>query len=169
MDVQLLSEYFDKYGLICIFIVVFLEYLNLPGFPAGIIMPLAGVWASKGNTHFIIVLLISTVAGLLGSWCLYLLGRLGGQPFFRFYTKKFPKQKDTIEKYMGILREKGAYGVFVAKVIPVLRTLISIPAGMISMDFAKYTVSSAAGVCAWNLAFIGAGYLFGDAVFTIFS
>ena len=53
----------------------------------------------------------------------------------------------------------------IGKLIPVVRTLISIPAGVLKFDFAKYTVSSAIGVFLWNLVFVGAGYLLGDAVF----
>ena len=52
MDLAALTLYFTKYGAIAIFIIVFLEYLNLPGFPAGIIMPLAGIMAARGNIHF---------------------------------------------------------------------------------------------------------------------
>ncbi|MDO4292769.1 MAG: hypothetical protein Q4C65_06000 [Eubacteriales bacterium] len=50
-------------SLIAIFVVVFLEYLNLPGFPAGIIMPLAGVWAAHGRIRFLSAMLITIAAG----------------------------------------------------------------------------------------------------------
>lgn len=167
MDIQMLTGYFAQYGAIFIFVIVLLEYMNLPGFPAGIIMPLSGIWAAKGDISFMQVLFLSVAAGLTGSWLLYFLGRFGGESFFRFYTKKFPGQKEMIEKYLNILREKGSYGVFVSKLLPMIRTLISIPAGMVSMNFWKYTVSSAAGVFLWNILFVGAGYYFGDAVWTM--
>ncbi len=169
MDVQELTQYFMQYGGFFIFLIVLLEYMNLPGFPAGVIMPLAGIWAARGNISFPVVLALSVAAGLLGSWILYLLGRLGGEPFIRFYMKKFPKQKNLIDKNLTILREKGAPGVFIAKLVPVARTLISIPAGMISMDFMRYTVSSALGVFVWNLVFVGAGYFLGDSVWNMFA
>ena len=63
---------------------------------------------------------------------------------------------------MEMLRQKGCIGVFVSKLIPAVRTLISIPAGMIQMNFVKYTISSVCGVFVWNLVFIGAGYLLGE-------
>lgn len=47
MDIQALTQYFLQYGAVFIFVIVLLEYLNLPGFPAGVIMPLAGIWAAK--------------------------------------------------------------------------------------------------------------------------
>ena len=164
MDIQTLTNYFFQYGAAFIFLIVLLEYMNLPGFPAGVIMPLAGIWAARGSVGFLQVMLLSVAAGLLGSWILYFLGRIGGEPFIRFYVRKFPKQKELIEKHIGSLRERGAYGVFVAKLLPMVRTLISIPAGMISMNFVKYTISSLCGVFLWNLVFVGAGYYMGDAV-----
>ncbi len=80
-----------------------------------------------------------------------------------FYFKKFPKQQAVIEAKMDMLREKGCIGVFVSKLLPMVRTIISIPAGMVKMDFLKYTVSSTVGIFLWNLVFVGAGYFFGDA------
>lgn len=63
-----------------------------------------------------------------------------------------------------MLREKGGIGVFVSKLLPMVRTIISIPAGMVKMNFVKYTVSSMLGVFLWNLVFIGAGYFLGESV-----
>ena len=163
MNIQTLTQLFLQYGALFIYIIVLLEYLNLPGFPAGVIMPLAGIWAAKGEISFPLVLLISVGAGLAGSWVLYFLGRLGGQKLLGFYFKKFPKQQPLIEEKIKMLREKGGAGVFVSKLLPMVRTLISIPAGVVRMDFRVYTVSSAMGVFLWNLVFIGAGYFFGEA------
>ena len=64
MTIELITEYFTRYGWAAIFVIVLLEYLNLPGFPAGVIMPLAGIFAARGNIHFISALLITVAAGL---------------------------------------------------------------------------------------------------------
>lgn len=169
MEIQELTAYFTQYGPVFVFVIVFLEYLNLPGFPAGVILPLAGIWAARGEVGILTVIALSVAAGLLGSWVLYFLGRKGGEKFLGVYLKRFPGQRELIYRKMEELRRKGAAGVFAAKLVPVARTLISIPAGMISMNFGTYTVSSLLGVFVWNLLFIGAGYLLGDSVFTIFA
>ena len=169
MSVQTLTEYFAQYGAIFVFVIVLLEYLNLHGFQAGVIIPLAGIWAAKGAITFPMVMVISVAAGLIGSWILYFLGRIGGDAFFRFYIRKFPKQRNLIERNMEALRKRGAIGVFLGKLVPMIRTLISIPAGMISMEFGRYTVSSALGVLVWNTVFIGAGYFMGDTVWNVFA
>jgi membrane protein DedA with SNARE-associated domain len=65
---------------------------------------------------------------------------------------------------MERLREKGYIGIFIGKLIPMIRTVISIPAGVLKMNFLGYTLFSALGITVWNLVFVGAGYFFGDTV-----
>lgn len=168
MSLPTLTQYFTQYGVVAIFIIVLLEYLNLPGFPAGVIMPLSGMMAAQGNISFPLVMLITTAAGLTGSLVLYLLGRKGGELFLNAYLKRFPKHRKGIEKNIDWIRNKGALGVFLAKLIPMIRTLISIPAGVLKMPLNKYVVSSTLGVFVWNLVFVGAGYLLGDQIFELF-
>lgn len=165
MSIDILIDYFTRYGAAAIFVIVLLEYMNMPGFPAGVIMPLAGVWAAHGKIHFGIALLITIAAGLTGSWILYLLGYKGGELFLDKCLNKFPKQREKIEDKFEMVRQKGCFGIFLAKLIPMIRTLISIPAGVMKMDFWKYTISSMLGIAVWNLFFVGAGYFLGDAVF----
>ena len=143
MDVNSILDYLAQYGVIFIFVIVFLEYLNLPGLPAGIIMPLAGLWISRGNMNFPFVLFLSVIAGVIGSWCLYFLGFYGGNFLLDKYINKFPKQKEYIDEKLEYLRSKGHIGVFISSLLPVARTIIAIPAGVLKMDFLKYTVYSA--------------------------
>lgn len=165
MDLSTVTYYFTRYGAIAIFVIVFLEYLNLPGFPAGIIMPLSGIMAARGNIPFVWVMVITVAAGLLGSLLLYGIGRKGGEVFLNAYTRRFPKQKEALQKNLEWVRKKGCAGVFVGKLLPMIRTLISIPAGVVRMDLLKYIVSSTCGIFIWNLVFVGAGYVLGDKVF----
>ena len=167
MDLDSLSFYFAQYGVAAIFVMVFLEYLNLPGFPAGIIMPLSGIMAARGSISFPVVMAVTVAAGLAGSLLLYFLGRKGGSVFLNAYTKRFPKHKEAVEKSLAWLKDKGFWGVFAAKLLPMVRTLISIPAGVLQMDLKKYVISSTMGIFVWNLFFVGAGYLLGDKVFEL--
>ena len=161
MDVQMLTQYFLRYGAVFIFVIILLEYMNLPGFPAGIIMPLAGIWAARGQISFFMVMALGLAAGLLGSWILYGIGRMGGN--------LFPKHEPVIQRNFELLRTRGAAGIFISKLIPMIRTIISIPAGVIRMNFVKYTISSALGIFVWNFFLIGAGYVMGDHVFQLLS
>ena len=164
MGMEAIMDYFVRYGGVAIFVIVLLEYLNLPGFPAGVIMPLAGVWAAKGNIHFIPAILITVAAGLTGSLILYWVGYTGGDFVLKKYLNKFPKQRPMIEKKLEWVRKRGSVGIFLSKLIPMIRTLISIPAGVSKMNLVQYTISSTLGILVWNLFFVGAGYFLGDTV-----
>lgn len=164
MDAVTITDYLSQYGLLCIFIIIFLEYLNLPGFPAGIIMPLAGIWIANTGSNFIVALVVSVLAGILGSWLLYFVGLYGGEVLLERFLKKFPKQKEKVHKILDRLRKHGNTGVFLCKLIPAVRTIISIPAGVLKLDFIKYTLYSALGILIWNGTLMGLGYAFGGMI-----
>lgn len=168
MDISAIISHISQDGMAFLFVVVFLEYLNLPGFPAGIIMTVVGIWISSCNINFIYVLLVSVCAGLTGSWILYLVGLYGGELILKKYIDKFPMHKKYIENKLNYLRQKGYIGVFISRLIPMARTLISIPSGVLKMNFLKYTIYSALGITIWNAVFIGAGYLFGEGILKYF-
>lgn len=75
---------------------------------------------------------------------------------------KFPGQRSAIEAKLEWVRQKGSLGIFLSKLIPMIRTLISIPAGVSRMNMANYIISSTLGILVWNLVFVGAGYFLGD-------
>lgn len=168
MDIRMLDNYFYQYGGIVIFVIVFLEYLNLPGFPSGVIMPLTGIWASNSGIEFGTALFLSVSAGICGSWVLYIIGRYGGNFMLKKYIQMFPKHEAIINQAMERVRSKGYIGIFIGKLIPMIRTIISIPAGVLKIDFAGYTLFSVMGILIWNLIFLGGGYLFGESVLQIF-
>lgn len=167
MEMNEIMNYMSNYGLFFMALIIFLEYLNLPGFPAGVILPLGGLWAHQSETSFGMALLVSIASALVASWILYWIGLWGGDRVLQKYTNKFPKQKDYIEKQLAYLREKGSIGVFISKLIPMARTIISIPAGAIKINFWKYTVSSVLGIAIWNGVLIAGGYFFGQEILTL--
>lgn len=132
MDISSLNNYFELYGGMAIFIVVLLEYMNLPGFPAGIIMPLAGIYAAHGGISLLAAIAISVLAGEVGSWILYFLGMYGGNAcngVQREHNKKLnnglpilhkvPPKRD-YGRYFCIMAEKGgtSHGGLTEKLSP---------------------------------------------------
>nr|WP_207737610.1 DedA family protein [Clostridium sp. D43t1_170807_H7] len=154
-------QYIGKYGYIFLAVIVFLEYLNLPGLPAGIIMPAAGILVKSDGLNFIYTLIISVIAGLLGSFILYILGHYCGKPILSKLQNKFPKSKKAIDKIYKYIDKYGNIGIVVARVIPVARTLISLVAGTFNIGFIEFTLYSIIGITIWNFIFIYAGYAFG--------
>lgn len=164
MTINDITSNMSEYGMLFLALIIFLEYLNLPGFPAGVILPVVGVWASSTGKGFFIALVVSVIAALVASWILYFIGWYGGEFILKKYTNKFPKHKDYIDKQMQYLRKKGNIGVFIGKLIPMARTIISIPAGVLHLNFWEYTTYSTLGIIIWNGVFIAVGYFFGQQI-----
>ena len=160
-DINSIIDYMSHYGYLFLALIVFLEYLNLPGLPAGIIMPAAGIIVKTGGLSFIWTLIISIISGLLGSFILYTIGHYFGKPVLNKWEKKFPKSKKAIEKTFNYLDRYGTIGIFISRLIPIARTLISLVAGTFNIGFVKFTIYSTIGIAIWNFAFIYAGYAFG--------
>lgn len=154
-------DFMVEYGSIVLFIIVFLEYLNLPGLPSGIIMPAAGLLVAKSDLSFTFILIMSIIAGLLGSWILYFLGSFFGEPTMNWLTKKFPKSQKTIDKSNMYINKYGNKGVFITRLIPVARTIVSFAAGFVKMNFFSFSIYSTFGIAIWNFVYILAGYLLG--------
>ena len=149
--------FLNNYGIWFMFAVVFIEYLNFPGFPAGVIFPAVGLWADATNTSFILVFAISILAGLMGSMVLYVVGRVGGVPLLEKIYVKFPSIRIKIFPYEEKLKTNSAATVFISKLIPVVRTLIGFPAGVVQMNLPKYLLFSGLGISIWNGTLLFAG------------
>ena len=160
-NIQTILNYFTEYGLLFMFIIVFLEYMNLPGLPAGIIMPAAGILIASHGMNFGMALIVSVIAGLLGSYVLYFLGFFLGHSVLEKFYKKYKKLRPSIDKAVSYTEKHGNKGVFLARLIRVARTLISLTVGTVRMNFVSFSFYSVLGITIWNLVFIYAGYAFG--------
>lgn len=158
---QVVLDYFSEYGLIFLFVIVFLEYLNLPGLPAGIIMPAAGLLVAANDVSFLTALVLSVFAGLLGSYALYFVGYFLGHPILEWFYHRFDQMRPAIDRAVRYTEVHGDKGVFIARLIPVARTLVSLTVGTVRMNLLTFTIYSTVGILIWNFAFIYAGYAFG--------
>lgn len=160
-EVQMVVDYFTRYGLIFLFIIIFLEYLNFPGLGAAVIMPTIGVLVSKSGMNFFVALALSVIAGALASYFLYAISYWFGQPILTKVYNRFPKSRKSIDKVCGYIDSYGSKGVLLCRMIPVARTLIPFVAGMFRMNIFTFTIYSTIGITIWNAIFIYAGYAFG--------
>lgn len=163
-NVETVWSYFLQYGNLFLFIIVFLEYMNLPGLPAGIIMPAAGILVAENGTNFALAWGLSIIAGLLGSWVLFLIGFGLEKVVLERLCEKWPKLRGSMDKTTLYMDKYGPRGVFVARLIPVVRTIISFAAGMFRVNFIKFTLYSIPGIAIWNGVLILAGFIFGKAL-----
>lgn len=156
--------YFETYGLWFLFIIVYLEYLNLPGLPAGIIMPAIGALIAHSNYNFLFVLLISVIAGILGSICLYYVGYFIGNPILQWIYSRFPKTRSSVDKVTIYCEKFGNKGVFICRLLPVARTIVSLTVGTLRDGIINFILYSLPGIAIWNTITIISGYLASKAI-----
>lgn len=162
MDFNILAEnLIEQYGLISIFLVVMLEYANFP-LPSEIVLPFIGIMISRGNINFALALMVSVFGGIVGSITNYLIGLYFGKPLLKYMMKKYPKTQPSIRSSMWWMNKYGKISVMIARVVPVARTVISIPAGINKMNISIFILYSTIGISVWNIILISLGYVFGD-------
>lgn len=158
---MLAKSLIEQYGLISIFLIVMLEYANFP-LPSEVVLPFIGIMVSKGNIDFGLALTISIIGGIVGSTINYLLGLYFGKPILKYMMKKYPKTRYSIKSSMWWMNKYGKISVMLARVVPVARTIISIPAGINKMNINIFVLYSTIGISLWNTVLIFLGYILGD-------
>lgn len=163
MTMQDVLYYIHTYGLIVLFLVVVGEYC-IPGIPTGIVMPAAGIVAGQAHKGLIEVMLISLIAGVVGSIILYLVGYFLGTTLLEKLKIKHPKIERGIEKTQQVMEEHSFVGIFICRLIPIVRTYVSLICGTVKVNFLKFMIFSIPGIFCWNFSGIVVGYLFGGKI-----
>jgi membrane protein DedA with SNARE-associated domain len=146
-------------------LLMFLENL-FPPIPSELIMPLAGFTVAQGKMNFFLAVLAGTVGTMLGTFAWYYLGRLVNYERLEKWTNLYGKwigisAKD-IDRVNNWFNKHGRKAVFFGRMVPGIRTLISLPAGINQMPITIFTIYSTIGTLIWTLALTGAGVLLGD-------
>jgi membrane protein DedA with SNARE-associated domain len=135
----------------------------LPFVPSEVILPIAGFTAGQGRMSVVAAIVWATVGSVLGSLVVYYVGALLGRERTRSIAERIPLVRpheiDRAEAWFG---RHGGKTVFLARMVPVLRSLISIPAGIERMPVLTFAGLTALGSLIWNTAFVMAGYWLGD-------
>ena len=132
-----------------------------PPIPSELVLPLAGFESFEGNLVFVWALLAATAGSLAGALILYAIGLYGGRPVvFRYgrILRVGPADLDRAERWFD---RWGTWVVLGARVVPIARSLVSIPAGLTRMPLGRFVILTTIGSLAWNLILIGAGYQLG--------
>lgn len=152
-----LADLIYNYGLIAMFIIIMLEYACFP-VSSEIVLPLCGAVASINNTHFLVILPLSVLAGLIGTGICYIVGWFGGGAIINAIKRKFPKTEKSINASYERFKENGTWAVCIGRVIPLVRTYIALVAGAAKLSPAVYFPASFLGITIWNTLLIGLGF-----------
>lgn len=133
-----------------------------PPIPSEVVLPLAGYLANRGRLDVVGVLVASTVGALLGALVLYALGaRLGTRRATALLARLPLLDQEDVERAAGWFDRHGSGAVFTGRLVPGVRSLISLPAGASRMSLVRFTVLTLAGSALWNSLLIGGGYALG--------
>ncbi|CAH0119183.1 MULTISPECIES: DedA family protein [unclassified Paenibacillus] len=136
--------------------------LMLEVIPSEIVLAYGGYLVSTGQISFIGAVIFGTIGAVAQQWILYAIGRFGGRPFlekFGKYLKIKPKHLDLSERWF---EKYGAGIVFTARFVPVMRQVISIPAGITRMPLGLFTILTLLASIPWSLLFVYLGWKLGD-------
>lgn len=148
--------------------IVFLMVLEnvFPPIPSEVIMPLAGFTAARGELTFLGVVLAGTAGSVLGALPLYYLGRSVGERRVRAWAERYGKwltiSGEEIDRSRDWFDRHGGKAVFFCRLVPGIRSLISIPAGIAHMPMLPFLLYTTLGTGIWATALAYAGYLLGE-------
>jgi membrane protein DedA with SNARE-associated domain len=156
-----------NYGYLAVFVLMVAESALIP-VPSEVTMLFGGALANAAFVHigsqhlnFLLVGLLGTVGNVVGSLIAYAIGRVGGRPLverFGRYIFLRPHELDRAEAWFG---KHGQAAVFFGRLLPVVRTFISLPAGVAEMPLAPFVVYTTAGCLPWTFALAAIGYVLG--------
>ncbi|MCH5138997.1 DedA family protein [Clostridiaceae bacterium UIB06] len=151
----------DKLGYFGTFMGMALESACIP-IPSEAILPFGGYLSYTGRLNLFWMIMMGTLGGTAGSIGSYYLGKLGGRPLVEKYADKLRLSKSHLEKSDEYFNKYGEKIVFYSRLLPIIRTFISLPAGISKMDFKKFTIYTFLGSLIWSVVLGYAGYKMGE-------
>jgi membrane protein DedA with SNARE-associated domain len=152
---------FGSWGWVAVFILMTLESACIP-IPSEAIMPFAGFAVSEGTMSLWSIVAAGVAGNVVGSWIAYWIGLYGGRPFVDKYGKYVLMRHHHLDVAERWFDRWGAPTVFFSRMLPIVRTFISLPAGMARMPFWKFTLYTALGCIPWVFMLGYVGVKLGD-------
>ena len=161
------SAYAPTWGLLLIFIFMTIESSFIP-FPSEVVMIPAGFLALRGDMttgiwwlDCILAVLVGTIGCLLGAYINYFLAEKLGRTLLYRYGKYFFLKPETLQRSEEIFRKHGEITTFICRLLPAIRQVISIPAGLSQMKHKPFIIFTALGAAIWNIILTGIGAYLG--------
>lgn len=160
-----ITDIVEALGPLGVAILVALENV-FPPIPSEVVLPLAGFVAGRGDASLVAMIIGATVGSVVGAWILYgIAAAVGADRLHRFvarYGRWFGLKSHDLERAEQWFDRRSTAAVLVGRCVPLIRSIVSIPAGFRRMPFVRFTVLTALGSAVWNIALIVAGAVLGD-------
>ncbi|MDD5589820.1 MAG: DedA family protein [Candidatus Portnoybacteria bacterium] len=153
---SLIINFISNLGYPGIFILSAIESACIP-VPSEVVLPFSGFLASTGRFSLWMIVLVGTAANLAGSLAAYAVGYFGGRKFIKRWGKYILLKNSDLELADSWFLKYGSAAVFFSRILPVVRTFISLPAGICRMKLPGFMIFTVLGALPWNagLAYIG--------------
>lgn len=151
----------ERTGYAGVFVLMMLESAAIP-IPSEVTMPFAGFLAAKGVFNFWGVVLAGTLANLVGSWILWWVGRRGAREALLRYGRYVLISRHDIERGDRWFLRHGNVAAFFGRLLPVVRTFVSLPAGVARMPFKTFSLYTLLGSLPWSLGLAAVGWYLGE-------
>lgn len=159
MDIKEMISVLSSHNIYIIFIIMFLESLNLTGIPSTIILPAIGILISLNNLSIIKILLLTIFASILGNIVFYFISYKFGSKIYDYLYNKFPKLQKCFDKAMNMSNKYGTKICLFGRLIPSIRSWISLVAGIFKVKLRDFLLYSSIGIFIWDILLILVGYL----------
>ncbi|HUB92624.1 MAG TPA: DedA family protein [Candidatus Saccharimonadales bacterium] len=146
-----------SYGYLGVFLLMLLESASLP-IPSEIILPAAGLLAAKGVFNVYLVFVVVLAAGVIGVTIDYYIAYYLGKEALYGHIRRLRVKKEHLEAFDEWFARNGAFTVFIGRLLPEVRGLVSLPAGFAAMPKKKFYAYSVAGMGIWDVALLTFGY-----------
>jgi membrane protein DedA with SNARE-associated domain len=168
--IPFLNSLYGAVGYLGVLVAMAIESAMIP-LPSELILPYAGFLVSDpsqlepitgGPWNFWIVVIVATIGNTVGSLIAYGIGAYGGRPFLERYGRYLLIRQHEIDAADRFFERYGAATVFFSRMLPIVRTFISFPAGVTRMPLGKFLLYSIAGAIPWSIALVFAGVQLGE-------
>ncbi|MCP3784474.1 MULTISPECIES: DedA family protein [Micromonospora] len=152
----------DSFGAVGVALLVALESI-IPPIPSEVVLAMAGYLAAEGRFNVVLIVLAATAGSLLGALVLYWLGAALGEERLKRWLDHIPLvDRDDLEKADRWFERHGRWAVLIGRVVPVVRSLVSVPAGANRMPLGEFVLLTTLGSGVWNALIVGAGFALGS-------
>lgn len=162
---QWVTDVIDAIGYLGVAFLVALENV-FPPIPSEVVLPAAGFTSANGDSNLVGMVVAATLGSLVGAWVLYLVAAAVGPKRFRRFTLRYGRWLGVsvrdVDRAESWFDDHSSAAVLICRCVPLIRSLVSIPAGFRRMDPLRFTLFTLLGSLVWNSVLIGAGYALGD-------
>ncbi len=148
-------------GYLVLFAMLVLENL-FPPIPSEIVLPFAGALVADGGLGYAGAVLAATAGSVAGALILYAVGRYGGRPLLYRYNRVFRVTDAQLDRADAWFDRRGPLIVLLGRLVPTVRSVVSIPAGASEMPIGRFVLLTTIGSAVWNAALVGAGWALGN-------